>query len=190
MNDNIVLTTTPGPVTFAGIKEQLSRLPKETLVDLYDVWLKTFWSTQSYWMVYTEERFGFDAAGEMDEKIWGKVGPIQAYRVKKALNLGSDIQALATMFKLTAPQWVTAGFDWEFSAIDDKKLTMTVFNCPMGTYRKSKNLELLPCKQISPPLYTAMTKVINEDFDAHCVHAHPDPPKDGVMCIWECGLFE
>jgi len=182
--------TKPGPVTFEGIKDELMNLSKDTLVDLFDVWLRTFWSTQSYWMVFTEKEFGFEAAGMMDEKVWRKIGPIQAYRTKKALNLGEDIQALATMFKLTAPQWVTAGFDWEFTEITDKKLIMTVHNCPMGTYRKGKNLELLPCKNISPPLYNAMSKVINEKMEARCVHAHPDPPKDGIMCIWECGFFD
>lgn len=190
MSELILPKTQAGPVTWEGLKAELGSLPKETLVNLYDVWLKNFWSTQSYWMVYTEEKFDFKAAGEMDEKVWGKVGPIQAHRMKKALKLGDDIQALATMFKLTAPQWVTAGFDWEFTEINDKKLKMTVHNCPMGTYRKSNNLELLPCKNISPPLYIAMTKVINEDFDARCLHAHPDPPKDGIMCIWECGLLD
>lgn len=182
--------TLEGPVTWDGLKAELSNLSKETLIELYNVWLKTYWTNQSYWMVFSEEKFGFDAAGELDEKVWGKVGPIQAYRLKKAIGLGEDVQSLATMFKLTAPQWVPAGFEWEFSKIDDKKLTMIVHKCPMGTYRKANNLELLPCKQISPPLYIAMSKVINEKFSARCVHAHPDPPKEDIMCIWECGFID
>ena len=190
MEKDLLPKTLAGPVSWDGLKAELSGLPKETLVELYNVWLKTFWSVQSYWRVFTEEMSGFKAAGEMDEKVWSKVGPIQAYRIKEVLNLGEDVQALATMFKLTAPQWVPAGFNWEINEINDKKLTMTVHNCPMGTYRKSKNLELLPCKNISPPLYIAMSKVINEKFNARCLHAHPDPPIDGTMCIWECGLLD
>ncbi len=188
MKEQSDLTTDVGKVDWDVLKKDLMSLSKDTLAELVNVWLKTFWSVQNYWMVYTEEMADFDTAAQMDEKIWGKVGPIQAYRIKKALNLGDDVQALATMFKLTAPQWAPAGFEWEFTEITDKKLAMTVHNCPMGTYRKQNNLELLPCKNISPPLYIAMAKIINEKFETRCIHAHPDKPKEGIMCQWECVL--
>jgi hypothetical protein len=141
-------------------------------------------------MVFTEDEFGFEAAARMDEKVWGKTGPIQAYRVKKVLKLGHDVQALATMFKLTAPQWAPAGFEWTITAIKNNKLSFTVHKCPMGTYRKQNNLDLLPCKNISPPLYIHMAKVINENFRTTCIHAHPDPPRENVMCQWEFLLEE
>ncbi len=180
--------TEAGKIDWDVLKAELMTLPKETLVDLVNVWLKTFWSLQSYWMVFTEETAGFEATALMDHKIWCKVGPIQAYRVKKALNLGDDIQALATMFKFTAPQWAPAGFEWDYTEITDKKLVMTVHQCPMGKFRKAANLELLPCKLATPSVYDVMAKVINEKFETTCLHAHPDPPEEGVMCRWECVL--
>ena len=184
MADGSKLENQVGAVTWESLKNELMQLSKEELVELVNVWLKTFWTNQNYWMVYTEEEFGFGAAAKMDERVWGKTGPIQAYRIKKVLKLGDDIQALATMFKLTAPQWVPAGFEWSITEISDRKLQFTVHKCPMGTYRKKNNLELLPCKNISPPLYINMAKVINENIRMTCVHAHPDPPIDSVMCKW------
>jgi len=185
MADRSKFVNKAGAITWDGLKHDLMALPKEALVELVNVWLKTFWTNQNYWMVFTEEEFGFDMAARMDEKVWGKTGPIQAYRVKQVLNLGDDIQALATMFKLTAPQWVPAGFEWSITEITEDKLRFSVHKCPMGTYRKKNNLELLPCKNISPPLYIHMAKVINEKFRTKCVHAHPDPPKENIMCQWE-----
>ena len=178
----------PGSVTWEALKQDLMDLSKEDLVELVNVWMKTFWTNQNYWMVFTEEEFGFEAAARMDERVWGKTGPIQAYRVKQVLNLGDDIQALATMFKLTAPQWVPAGFEWSITEITVDRLRFSVHKCPMGTYRKKNNLELLPCKNISPPLYINMAQVINENINTTCVHAHPDPPIDNVMCQWEFTL--
>jgi hypothetical protein len=61
---------------------------------------------------------------------------------------------------------------------------MTVHQCPMGTYRKSKGLELLPCKLGAPALYEALAAAVNERFETTCLHAHPDPPEEGVMCQW------
>jgi hypothetical protein len=136
-------------------------------------------------MIYTEQETGFETAGKLDGKVWQKAGAAQAYRLKKLLNLGDDVQALAVMFKFTAPQWPSAGFEWEINELTDNKLVMTVHKCPMGTYRKANNLELLPCKYGSPALYRAMAGAINEKFKTTCLHAHPDPPKEGVMCQWE-----
>jgi hypothetical protein len=174
-----------GPVEWEGLKQELMDLPKETLVEMVNLWLRNYWTNQNYWMVYTEAESGFETAGELDGKVWQKAGAIQAFRLKRLLNLGDDVQALAVMFKFTAPQWPSAGFEWEINEITEKKLIMTIHKCPMGTYRKANKLELLPCKHGSPPLYRAMAEVINKNFKTTCLHAHPDPPKEGIMCQWE-----
>ena len=180
--------TETGIVNWDLLKAEMLQLPKEVLVDMVNDWLKTYWSLQNYWMIFTEETSGFETTAALDHKVWCKVGPIQAYRVKQTLGLGDDIQALATMFKFTAPQWVSSGFEWEFTEITDKNLVMTVHQCPMGTFRTANNLELLPCKLGTPSIYEVMAEVINEKFKTTCLHAHPDPPQEGVMCRWECKL--
>ncbi|MEW5722617.1 MAG: DUF6125 family protein [Thermodesulfobacteriota bacterium] len=184
------MTTRPGPVTWEGLKAELLELPKDTLAEMVNLWLKTYWTLQNYWMVFTEQKFGFQAAAEMDEMIWEKLAPAQAHRTKKVLNLGRDMQSLATLLKFTAPQWVSAGFEWEFTEVSETELAMVIHKCPMGTYRKSLNLELLPCKNLSPPLYIGLAKIINENIETTCRHAHPDPPQENVMCEWQFVLKE
>ena len=179
------LTAGAGKVDWDLLKADLMGLPKETLAELVNVWLKTYWSLQNYWMVFTEAESGFATVGKLDAQVWEKVAPIQAHRVKKALGLGDDVQALATVLKFTAPQWAPAGFDWELDEVGETELRMTVHSCPMGNYRKERNLELLPCKYGAPALYSALAKVVNEKFETTCLHAHPDPPQKGVMCSWE-----
>jgi hypothetical protein len=177
--------TVPGEVTWEALKRELMNMDKETLAELVNTWVKNYWTNQSYWMVFTEERFGFQAAAELDQKVFSRTAQAQAHRIKKIFELGDDIQALAATLKFTAPQWVGAGFEWEFTDISDTRLAMVIHRCPMGTYRKANNLELLPCKEGSPPLYINLARVINENFQVRCMHAHPDPPKEGVMCEWE-----
>jgi hypothetical protein len=185
MSEAVDVTSRAGRVDWELLKRELMSMPKETLAELVNVWLKTFWSLQNYWMVFTEAESGFATAGKLDAQVWEKVAPIQANRVKRALGLGDDVQALATVLKFTAPQWAPAGFDWELDEIGERELRMTVHSCPMGNYRKEKNLELLPCKYGAPGLYSALAKVVNEKFETTCLHAHPDPPQKGVMCAWE-----
>jgi hypothetical protein len=185
MMSRVEIQTQAGPVTWEGLKQELMQLPKETLTEMVNVWLKTYWTLQNYWMVYTEQLFGFENAAKMDEMVWGKLAPAQAHRVKKLLNLADDMQSLAVLLKYTAPQWVSAGFDWEFSEVSERRLRMVIHQCPMGKYRKGLNLELLPCKSLSPPLYIGLAKIINEKIETRCLHAHPDPPIENVMCEWE-----
>jgi len=180
-----ISTTIVGKVTWGTLKKELMTLPKEDIVDLVDIWVKTFWTLQNYWMVFIERDFGFDNAARLDGEVWENVAKAQAHRIKKALKLDSDIQSLATLLKFCAAQWVNSGFEWEFVEITEKKLIMRVNNCPMGTYRTAQNLPLIPCKLGASSLYQAFSSVINENIVATCLHAHPDPKKDGVMCEWQ-----
>lgn len=190
MDETPRLTTKVGPVTWDGLKQELMTLPKETLAEMVNLWVKTYWTLQNYWMVFTEQEFGFANAAKMDALVWSKVAPAQAHRVKKVLDLGDDMQALGALLKFTAPQWASAGFDWEFSAVSEKRLRIVIHQCPMGTFRKAQGLEFLPCKNLAPPLYIGLAKIINEKIEAKCLHAHPDPPKSDVMCEWEFVLHD
>lgn len=173
-----------GIVNWDALRDDLMQLPKETLADMVDMWIRNYWSCQSYWMTFVERDYGEDVAGRLDGEVFAETARIQAYRLKKLLNLGNDMQTLAFVLKHTALQWAPAGFDWEFEEISDTHIKMRVANCPMGTFRKKEGLEVFPCKNIAPPLYNEVAKTINPKMVAYCTHAHPDAPKENVMCEW------
>lgn len=178
----------PEVVNWEEMSTELMTLPKETLVEMVSMWVKNYWTLQSYWMVFIERDHGFDAAANYDLEIWKHLAKTQAIRLKKLLQLGDDVQALAIALKYTAPQWAPAGFDWQYTEVTDRSLKMEVNKCPMGTYRDSLGLELIPCKLGSDQLYRALAQTINPKFEVTCKHAHPDPRKEGVMCQWEFTL--
>jgi hypothetical protein len=182
--------TEKGKVTWDMLSAELMELPKEKLVEMVDMWVKNYWTNQNYWIVFTERDYGEEAAARLDGEIWEKTARAQAHRLKKVLDLGDDLQSLAAVLKLSAAQWVNAGFTWEFLEVSEKRLVFRVNECPMGTYRKKNNLPLFPCKYGSPPLYKAMARVINESIRVKCLHAHPDEPRENVMCEWEFVLPE
>ncbi len=179
------MKTVKGDVTWEGLKQELLSLPKETLVELVNVWVKNYWTNQNYWMVLVEKVVGFDEVARIDGEVWENTAKAQAHRLKKALGLGDDIDALAAVLKFSAAQWAPAGFDWEFVDITENSIFMRVRKCPMGTYRGEQGLPLIPCKFGALPLYVALAKAVNENFQVTCTHAHPDPPEENVMCEWE-----
>lgn len=183
--ENNIFQATAGPVTWDKLKSELMSLPKEEVIDLVDMWVRTYWTLQNYWMICVERDFGFDNTARLDGEIWEHLAPAQGHRLKRILKLGNDVQSLATLLKYCAAQWVNAGFKWEFLEVTENRLHMRVNQCPMGTYRTAQNLPLIPCKLGATSLYIAFAKVINENFHVTCLHAHPDPPKENTMCEWE-----
>jgi hypothetical protein len=175
-------------VIWADLKEQLMQLSPSILADLIDMWVKNYWTNQSYWVTLVERDFGEKEAVRLDGEVWENTARIQAYRLKQILELDDDMRSLAITLQLSAVQWVQSGFEWEFTEISPDKLIITVSKCPMATYRNGLNLQLFPCKIISPPLYQSIAKVINERIQVSCLHAHPDPAKEDVLCQWEFTL--
>jgi len=41
----------PGLVSWEELKAGLMDLPEETLVEMISMWVKNYWTLQSYWMV-------------------------------------------------------------------------------------------------------------------------------------------
>jgi len=70
MNEAAELTSRAGKVDWDLLRRELMGMPKETLVELVNVWLKTYWSLQNYWMVFTEAESGFETAAKLDAQIW------------------------------------------------------------------------------------------------------------------------
>ncbi len=58
-----------------------------------------FCSNNNYWIVLTEKNFGVDTATRIDSEVWQFTTRTQARRIKSALQLGDNIQALATLLK-------------------------------------------------------------------------------------------
>lgn len=173
-----------GTVNWDTLKEDLMEFTKEELAELVNVWIKNYWTCQSYWMTFVERDFGEEVAGKLDSEVFEQSARVQGHRLKRALNLGDDMQALAFVLKHSALQWSPGGFDWEFDVVSDKEIIMHVKKCPMSVFRDEQKLELMPCKQISPPIYSALAKAINPKIVARCTHAHPDIRKEGVNCEW------
>lgn len=171
-------------VTPELLRQELGQLPKETLVDLVDLWMQMYWVCQSHWVSYVERDFGVDNATRLDGEVFSKSSKIQGRKLKKVYGLGDDMQALAFLMRHSVLQWAPAGFEWSFTEIAEDHIDLEVRTCPMGTYRKGHGLEVYPCRNFALPLYIELAKTINPNITATCIHAHPDPEVEGLMCRW------
>ena len=133
--------TVVGKVDWELLKSELNELPKEKLVEMVSMWIENYWVVHSYWLSYVERDFGVDAATRLDAEVFKKSIRVQVKKLRELLGLGDDMQALAFVLKHTTPQWCPAGFEWDFTEVDDKVVKLEVQTCPMATFRRANDLE-------------------------------------------------
>ena len=64
-----------------------------------DYFLRSFTVVDGLWFMKIEEKFGFDKALEIDNKVWKVMPKIQARKMKELKKAGNDINALFECFR-------------------------------------------------------------------------------------------
>ncbi|HEC80990.1 MAG TPA: hypothetical protein ENI42_00990, partial [Thermoplasmatales archaeon] len=130
-----------------------------------------------------EERFGTEAATEIDRKVWEVMGKIEARRLKKFLGLeGGDIPAM--MKALRHSGWALDLEDKEVE-VEDSRAVIRNINCRVQNTRIRKGLGVFPCKNVRWGFLKSFAKEFNSDIVVNCIVCPPDEHPDDLWCEWE-----
>jgi hypothetical protein len=66
-------------------RAELERLSKETLIKLIEVYGKNWLTLDGLWFQGVEEKYGMDAALEIDLRMWMRQPTTEAKRIKEAI---------------------------------------------------------------------------------------------------------
>jgi len=170
-------------VSEESLREDLMKLPKETLVDLVVAGGKNCWSVQNNWMEYMFKEYGNEAAGKADEAVFQRFTRSMIYREKRILNIqGDDIAAFLKVFKFFPMQ---ESDDAYFRLVDDNKVVFRINSCTMGKERRRMGRPLLPCKPAGMGMFKTVATMVNPDAKVRCVFCPPDEIPPDAMCEWE-----
>jgi hypothetical protein len=61
---------------------------------------RSYSAVDGLWFVKVEDRYGFDAALELDREVWGVLPKIQARKLKSLLECGGGLEALRECFSV------------------------------------------------------------------------------------------
>ena len=87
---------------------------------------RSFTAVDGLWFMKVEEKYGFDAALEIDNEVWKVLPKIQARAMRSSLNAAQDIDGLYDCF-LTRLR--IEGFQFE-TRKDSQGFTVVVKSCP------------------------------------------------------------
>jgi len=161
----------------------LMNMPKEKLIDLLLVQIRNIWSEDGLYFLNIEQRFGTEAAIEIDCEVWAVMGKIEARRLKEALKItNNNIQSLFEVLKHTS--WWLSLDDKEF-ILENNRLVIRNTNCQVQQIRIKKGLGEFSCKPVRWGFMRNFVKEFNSDIEVNCLVCPPDEHPEDLYCEWE-----
>jgi hypothetical protein len=149
--------------------------------------LRNMWGVDGLYYLGIEERFGTEAATEIDAFVWKIMGKIEARRLKKFLELGDDLESMIRGLKFSG--WAMDLEDKEWEKAEDGMFLRTV-NCRIQNTRIKDGLEVFPCKLVRWGFLKSFAKQFNENIEVICNQCPPDELEEGKWCEWKFVMKE
>lgn len=164
----------------------LEALPKETLIKIIRMLAKNWLTVDGLWFRGVEEKYGLDAAMELDVKMWWQEALIEARRIKETLGIrekGIDgvLKAMEYM------SWSLAYY-FEYEERTPTRAILTCSHCLPQEARVRQGLNEFPCKPTGDAVMSRLIEVIDPRVKYRCIACPPDEHPADFWCKWELSL--
>ncbi len=166
------------------IPEPLLNLPDEKINELKEAVAVNWLANDGVWFQAVEFEHGMFDAKRCNDTCWGHFSPIEAWSIKRLLELpenpGLDGLKKALQFRLYATvnkQSITEETDNSF--------VFQMNDCRVQSARKRKGLEDYPCKSGGMVEYKTFVEAIDKRIKTECLSCPPDKHPDEYYCAWK-----
>jgi len=163
----------------AGI--EYSQIPTEKLVEFCS---RSAYTLDGLWFTLVEERFGLDAALEIDEEVWRRLCLVQARRIQKyfPVDEGSSMRNLLKVIELD-PLWTI--FKPKVVELTDSRAVLRFTDCPPQKARIRDGRGEFPCKPVGIAFLNSYAEVIDPKIKVSCLTCPPDAHSTQYWCEWQ-----
>ena len=159
-------------------------LSKDELLELNTIYAKNWLAHDGSWFLAIEEKYGMDAAIEMDRESWRRFTVVEAKRLIAFLNLGENSGIMGLKKALAFRLYASLNVD-EIITEDENTLIYRVKTCRVQVARRKKGLPDFPCKSVGIVEYGLFAKTIDEQIETEVISCHPDVTDEDYNCIWK-----
>jgi hypothetical protein len=170
-----------------GIPAPLLDLPEETMLALREGVAANWLASDGIWFQSVEFTNGMDNAKHCNDACWEKFSPLEAWSIKRILNLpeqaGLDGLKQALQYRLYA--FINK------QSITDETSDSFIFrmnDCRVQSARKRKGLDDYPCKSAGVVEYTSFAAAIDSRIKTECLGCPPDKHPDEWYCAWKFSI--
>lgn len=166
--------------------EMLSKLPKDKLVDLLILHIRNLWRVDGLYFLGIEERFGTEAATEIDVNCWRLLAKLEVRELREALGV-KDSSMASFMHVLRNTSWALYQVGKEIEVKGDSCI-IRVTDCRVQQARIRKGLKEFPCKQVRYGYLKSFAEEFNPNMKVICRICPPDRHPSNIWCEWEFKL--
>jgi len=166
------------------IPEPLLNIPDNKVDELKEAVAVNWLANDGVWFQAVEFEHNMFDAKRCNDTAWGKFSPLEAWSIKRFLNLSENpgLEGLkqALQFRLYA----TIN---KQSIIEETKNSFVFLmnDCRVQSARKRKNLDDYPCKSGGLVEYTTFAEAIDSKIKTECLSCPPDKHPDEYYCSWK-----
>jgi hypothetical protein len=162
------------------VKDMSKQEIQELLIDAAKNWL----AHDGLWFRAVEDKFGIEAAMELDRKAWEQFTVIEAKRIMERLGMspGGGIAALIQALKFRLYAHINVQ---EVIEASETRCVFRMNRCRVQEARKRQGLPDFPCKSVGIVEYSGFAKTIDPRIHTRCLVCPPDPHPLDVWCAWE-----
>ena len=170
-----------------GLPKALLEMNREELKTLLDGFCTNWLANDGVWFQAVEFKDGMNDAKRCNDSVWGQFSPIEAWAIKRFLNLpqrpGLSGLKQALGFRIYA-QINTQSIIEE----GPDSLVYQMNGCRVQSTRKRKGLDDYPCKSAGLVEYTYFARSIDDRIQTECIGCPPDPHPEEWFCAWRFTL--
>lgn len=163
-------------------------LPQPLLLDLLKTYCRLYYAVDGFWYVSVMNRFGNDAAVELDLWVWRKQVKYEMDRLTRLLGIeGHDVPAL--IGGLGASPWFvnleqTVEFDGKGRAV------LSVTRCPTleALEKEGSGREGRHCGTVELAIFKLYAEYFNPAIEVRGLALPPRQDRSGLCCQWEFRL--
>ena len=165
----------------------LNDLSQETNAELVFMHLRNMWAVDGLYYLGIEERFGTEAATEIDAFVWQVMGKIESRRLKKLLGLGNSLEEMVKGLKFSGWAMDLEDKEWEYHP---DRVVLRNVECRVQNTRIKDDLPVFPCKKVRFGYLKAFAKEFDPRITVLCNQCPPDELRPGKWCEWEFKVEE
>jgi hypothetical protein len=164
--------------------KEIRDLFKEELLDLIKDAALNWLAHDGLWFRAVEDKYGLEAAMDLDRSTWEKFTVLEAKRIMKRLGIseGGGIPALVQTLKFRLYAHINV------QEIEETSPTRCVFRmktCRVQEARRRQGLAAFPCKSVGLVEYSGFAKTIDPRIETRCLLCPPEPHPEDTWCVWE-----
>ncbi|MEA3558077.1 MAG: DUF6125 family protein [Candidatus Thermoplasmatota archaeon] len=163
-------------------KELLKELSDDKYAELTFMHLRNMWAVDGLYYLGIEERFGTEAATEIDTFVWKVMGKIEARKLRRLLGLGDDIDSMVRGLKFSG--WAMDLEDKEWEETENGMILRNV-KCRVQDTRVRDGQGVFPCKKVRFGFLKEFARQFNENIEVQCDQCPPDELECGKWCQWK-----